>query len=68
MSRKVCRELACPESNGLHEVDNTVKECKNNTVMKMMAWLLLQKGLQFTGLMMSRVGHTHSTLGSLLRN
>ena len=63
MSRKVCRELACPKSNGLHEVDNTVKECKNNTVMKMMAWLL-----QFTGLMMSRVGHTHSTLGSLLRN
>ena len=47
------------------KVDNTVKESKNNTVMKMMSWLLLQKGLQLTGLLMSRVGHTHSTLGIL---
>jgi len=46
------------------EVDNTVRESKNQTMMKMMSWMLLQKGLQLTGLMMSRVGHTHSTLGS----
>ena len=45
------------------KVDNTVRESKNNTILKLMSFMLLQKGLQFTALMMSRVGHTHSTLG-----
>lgn len=57
---------ACSGGDDFAKVDNTVKESKNNTIMKLMAWLLLQKGLELTGLLMSRVGHTHSTLGALL--
>ena len=54
----------CATTHIPDQVDNTVRESKNQTVMKLMSWLLVQKGLQLTGLIMSRVGHTHSTLGS----
>ena len=47
------------------KVDNTVKEGKNNTVLKALSFALLQRGLEFTALMMSRVGHTHNSLGAL---
>lgn len=47
------------------KVDNTVKECKNNSCLKWLCWLLLHKGLDLTGVMMSRVGHTHNSLGLL---
>lgn len=43
-----------------------MKECKNNTFMKWLCWMLLQKGLDMTGVMMSRVGHTHNSLGILV--
>lgn len=45
------------------EADNTVREAKNNTLFKFLAYLQLQKGLDLTGALMSRVGHTHSSLG-----
>ena len=48
------------------KVDNTVKECKNNSFLKWLCWLLLQKGLDMTGVCMARVGHTHGSLGSLV--
>ncbi|CAK9050336.1 unnamed protein product [Durusdinium trenchii] len=43
-------------------VDNTVKESKNNTVYKLLSFILLQKGLELVGICMSRVGHTHGCL------
>ena len=46
------------------KVDNTVKEGKNNTVLKALSFALLQRGLEFTALFMSRVGHTHNSLGA----
>ena len=45
--------------------DNTVRENKNNSVMRWLCWTLLQKGFEFTGITMARVGHTHSSLGTL---
>lgn len=33
--------------------------------MKFLAWLLLSKGLEMTGICMSRVGHTHCAIGAL---
>ena len=45
--------------------DNTVRENKNNSVMRWLCWILLQKGYEFTGITMARVGHTHSSLGTL---
>ena len=46
-----------------NKADNTVKEAKNNTCFKYLCWLQLQKSLDLTGAIMSRVGHTHSSLG-----
>lgn len=46
-------------------MDNTVKESKNNTVYKLLSFILLQKGLELVGICMSRVGHTHGCLGIL---
>ena len=46
------------------EADNTVREAKNNTLFKFLSFLQLQKGLDLTGAIMSRVGHTHSSLGT----
>lgn len=42
---KVCREQGKqPPRRILCWVDNTVKECKNNSFLKWLCWLLLQKG------------------------
>lgn len=49
------------------QVDNTVKESKNNTMFKLLCYILLQRGLEVCGIFMSRVGHTHCCLGNLTR-
>lgn len=49
------------------EADNTVRENKNNTMMKGLCYMLLQKQLSVTGLLFARVGHTHSHLGTLVQ-
>lgn len=51
--------------NTMPEADNCVRENKNNTLLKFLPWILLQKGLEFSGLVFQRVGHTHGSLGSL---
>lgn len=48
------------------QVDNTVREGKNNSVIKTLCYILLKKGLHVTALFMSRVGHTHNSLGGLM--
>lgn len=45
------------------QADNTVRESKNQTMMKWLSWILLHKGLQLSGIFFHRVGHTHGTLG-----
>ena len=49
----------------LLEADNCVRENKNNTILKLLSWLLLQKGMECTGILFGRVGHTHGPLGAL---
>lgn len=62
----ICRSLGKPfPKRLLLWVDNTVKECKNNTFMKFLSWMLLQKGMEMTGVCMARVGHTHCAIGFL---
>ena len=60
--------LAAITFSGLNtlEADNTVRESKNQTMFKWLAFLLLQKGLELTGVLFHRVGHTHCQLGALL--
>lgn len=43
-----------------------MKESKNNTMFKLLSYILLQKGLEMVGVCMSRVGHTHGCLGTLV--
>ena len=50
----------------LYKVDNTVKECKNNSFIKFLCWAILQKGLEVGGMCMARVGHTHCATGFLV--
>lgn len=45
------------------KADNCVRENKNQTLIKTLCWLLLQKGLELTGVLFHRVGHTHGSLG-----
>lgn len=47
------------------EADNTVRESKNQTMLKWLPYMLLQKGLQLCGICFHRVGHTHGSLGVL---
>ena len=47
------------------KADNTVRENKNNTHLKFLSWLGLQRGLETTALFLHRVGHTHGPLGAL---
>lgn len=42
-----------------------MRESKNQTVLKWLAWMLLQKGLELTGVCFHRVGHTHGLIGRL---
>lgn len=51
-----------------HKADNCVRENKNNTFLKFLPWLLLQKGLEFSGLVFQTLGHTHGSLGALVFN
>lgn len=50
------------------EADNCPRENKNQYMLKMLSWMLLQKGLELTGLFFHRVGHTHAHLGYLDAN
>ena len=47
------------------EADNCPRENKNNSTLKFLCWILLQKGFEITGILFGRVGHTHGSLGSL---
>lgn len=49
------------------EADNCPRENKNQYMLKMLSWMLLQKGLELTGLFFHRVGHTHAHLGYFAR-
>lgn len=49
----------------VYKADNCVRENKNNSTLKMMCYILHQRGLECTGLLFGRVGHTHGALGVL---
>ena len=49
----------------ISEADNCPRENKNNSTLKFLCWILLQKGFEITGILFGRVGHTHGSLGSL---
>lgn len=48
------------------EADNTVRENKNNCVMKAMGMLLSKQLIRCGCVLFSRTGHTHNCLGTLL--
>ena len=45
------------------KADNCVRENKNSSVLKLLAFILRQRGLQISGLLCHRVGHTHTAIG-----
>lgn len=47
------------------QADNTVRETKNSTSIKLMASLLQKQKMTVCGLLFPRVGHSHGSLGFL---
>ena len=45
--------------------DNTVRENKNNTVLRWLSWAIARFKFRSGNLQMARVGHTHGPLGTL---
>lgn len=45
------------------KADNTVRENKNNSVLKFLTTLICKRLVRFGGLLFSKVGHTHGILG-----
>ena len=47
------------------QADNTVRENKNQIMIKYLSWLVATKGLKLASLQSSRVGHTHNRLDAV---
>ena len=45
--------------------DNTVRENKNNSLMRFISWAVCRYKFKSANIQMARVGHTHGPLGSL---